>query len=94
MTVQHVPDLHRPQYEAITHLHLVPILRVSGVLPPRLQGKVSACLMSDTPRICEYTATELRHCSEYPEGLHFVSTCVLGQVSSKSELKGTTFLKT
>ena len=44
MAVQHVPDVHRPQYEAITHIHLVPTLRVTGVLLPRLQGKVSACL--------------------------------------------------
>jgi hypothetical protein len=88
MAVQHVPDVHRPQYEVITHLHLVTILRVNRVLLPRLQGEVS-----DSSRICEYTATELRHCSQYPEGLHFVSTCVLGQASSKSELRATTFLK-
>jgi hypothetical protein len=52
----------------------------------------SVC-MSDSPRICEHTATELRHCSEYPKGLNFVSTRILGQVLSKSELEATTFLK-
>jgi len=44
MAVQHVPDVHRPQYEAITHVQLLPIIRVSGVLLPRLQCKVSGYL--------------------------------------------------